>query len=300
MKKAAPFFVILAGLLWGSMGLFVRRLNAMGLSSMEIVELRCFLAALILIPFTFIKDRKLLALKPKNLLPLLASSIFSILFFYYCYSRTITLMDMATAAVLLYTAPIFVMLMSALLFREKLTGRKIISLALAFGGCALVCGVGSGSASLSTAGILLGLGSGFGYALYSIFSRVSLNQGLSSITITVYTFLFAAVFGTFLTDFSLVSAAFSANGIFLLFFMLIFTLITTVLSYLLYTTGLRYVETGAASIMASIEPVAAAVLGFLVYGEMPTLPGFIGMLMVLGALLLLNLPERKKEASDAV
>lgn len=168
---------------------------------MEIVEVRSILAALILFPCTAIKDHRLLALGPRNLWPLAGSGILSIVFFNYCYFSTISLMNLSAAAILLYTSPIFVMLMSLIFFHEQLTVRKVLALILAFAGCCLVSGLASAAVSLTAGGLLLGLGSGFGYALYSIFSRFSLNQGLHSITITNYTFLFAAIGGAFFTDF---------------------------------------------------------------------------------------------------
>ena len=208
-KKIAPLLIIAAGCLWGTMGLFVRHLGAMGLGSMEIVELRSILAVVMLFPLTALRDRKLLRVKIRNLLPLACSGIFSIIFFNYCYFSTIRLMNLSAAAILLYTSPIFVMLLSIPLFHEKLTEQKVLALFMAFGGCCLVSGVASASQSLTAQGILLGLGSGLGYALYSIFSRISLNQGLGSVTITDYTFLFAAFAGAFLTDFSQYAGAVS-------------------------------------------------------------------------------------------
>ncbi len=59
MKRFAPLLIILAACLWGTMGLFVRHLNTMGLSAMEIVEVRSILAALILFPCTALKGRHL-------------------------------------------------------------------------------------------------------------------------------------------------------------------------------------------------------------------------------------------------
>ena len=293
LKKAAPLLIILAGCLWGTMGLFVRRLSAMGLSSMPVVEMRVTLSALILLPVILLKDRSLLHLKPRNLWPLICSGIFSILFFYNCYFSTINLMDLSTAAILLYTAPIFVMLLSLLLFHERLTLRKVLALLLAFGGCCLVSGIGTGSMTVSAMGILLGLGSGLGYALYSIFSRFSLNQGMGSMTITFYTFLFASIGGIFLTDFSVYRTALQTYGVFFVLFAIFFTLVTTVLPYLLYTAGLSYVENGSASVMASVEPVVASILGIVVFSEVPTVSSVAGIVLVLLALCLLNLPGRK-------
>lgn len=294
MKKLAPLLIILAGCLWGTMGLFVRHLNAMGLNAMEIVETRSILAALILFPCTALKRPALLKLRRSNLWPLIGSGILSIVFFNYCYFTTIARMNLSAAAILLYTSPIFVMLMSLIFFHEKLTAQKLLALLLAFSGCCLVSGIASAAASVSVGGILLGLGSGFGYALYSIFSRVSLNQGLQSITITNYTFLFAAIGGAVFTDFGQIAAALSQHGLPLLGFLLLYCIVTTVLPYLFYTTGLSRVENGPASVMASIEPVTATLLGFLVFSETPTPAALIGMVLVLTALILLSIGTRKE------
>lgn len=295
MKKFAPLLIILAGCLWGTMGLFVRHLNDMGLSSMEIVEVRSILAVLILFPCTLAKNRALLKLERKNLWPLICSGVLSIVFFNFCYFSTIARMNLSAAAILLYTSPIFVMLMSLVFFREKLTGRKVLALLLAFSGCCLVSGIASATASISLGGVLLGLGSGFGYALYSIFSRVSLNQGLSSMTITNYTFLFAAIGGAFFTDFGEIAAALSRHGLVLLGFLVLYCIVTTVLPYLLYTAGLSHVENGPASVMASVEPVVATLLGLLVFSEKPTVSAFFGMALVLAALVLLSFGDRTEQ-----
>lgn len=289
MKKIAPLLVIAAGMLWGTMGIFVRSLNAMGLNAMQIVEVRCIIAALLLIPFIYIKDKSLLIISKKNILPLAGSAVFSIIFFNFCYFSAIELMDMAVAAILLYTAPIFVSVMSVVFFKEKLTVHSIVALAMAFLGCVLVSGIVGNSVKLPLEGLLLGLGAGFGYALYSIFSRVSLNQGLNSMTITVYTFLFAAVAGIVFTDFGKIGVAFGQYGAKLGAFAVLYTVVTTILPYLLYTTGLQYVKTGTASVFASIEPVVAAVLGFVVFQERPSIMGLLGIILVLAALVYLNI-----------
>lgn len=294
--KLAPFYIILAGCLWGSMGLFVRRLGAMGLDSMEIVELRSLLAVALLFTVTAIRNPRQLKVTKHNLIPLGCSGVFSIIFFNYCYFSTIRLLNLSAAAILLYTAPIFVMLLSIPLFHERLTARKLLALGMAFAGCCLVSGIASASQCLSLQGILLGLGSGFGYALYSIFSRVSLNQGLGSVTITDYTFLFAALAGVFLTDFSQYAAAFSGFGMEFVLLAVVYSVVTTVLPYLLYTAGLSQVENGTASILASVEPVVATILGFMVFSETPTFQSFLGIVLVLAALVLLSI---KKERNNA-
>ena len=116
----------------------------------------------------------------------------SLLLFSLCYFKAMDYMSLSNAAILLYTAPCFVILFSALLFKEKITARKLAAMLIAFTGCCLVSGIGAGS-KISTTGILFGLGSGICYALFSIFSRFAINRGYSTFTINFYTCLLAGV-----------------------------------------------------------------------------------------------------------
>ncbi len=250
-KKLATVYILLAGILWGCMGLFVRPLDGKGLSSWDIVFIRALGTAVLLGLYILVTDRKRFRL--------------SIVFFNYCYFREITQTSLSVAAILLYTAPAFVILMSAVLFREKLTKRKLLALCMAFTGLVFVTGVIGDAGLLSGEAILVGLGAGLGYALYSIFGRFALERGYGSITISFYTFLFASL-GTlfFARPEQVVSSVGSWKDAGLI---LIFVLISTVIPYITYTVGLRSVENGKASIIASIEPVVATLNGICFFGE---------------------------------
>lgn len=285
MKKIAPLFVLMAGVLWGSMGIFVRALNEEGLFSMDIVALRAIVAALSMLVFLVIFDKKLLRIKLKDIWVFLGSGIGSILFFNYCYFKAISLTSLSLAAILLYTAPAIVMFLSFILFNERFTGRKVIALILTFVGCILVTGVLNDTASVTAGGILAGLGAGFGYALYSIFSRFAIERAYNSLTITFYTFLIAAFGGLFLSD-RVQVAKIVLSSPYMFIFCLIFGLVCTVVPYLLYTLGLNYVENSKASIIASVEPVAATFIGFFVFKEKISAMGLAGMVLVLAAMFL--------------
>ncbi len=114
------------------------------------------------------------------------------------YYITIKPPPLSVAAVLLYTSLIFIMLFSAVLFQEKITKIKVLSFVMAFTGCMLVSGIFENSAVLNFQGMAIGLCSGVGYALYTIFSRYAINYGYPSLTIQFYTFVIAAVVGVFL------------------------------------------------------------------------------------------------------
>lgn len=280
IKKIAPGAVLLAGALWGSMGIFVRRYDAYGLNSLQIVGIRAVGTALLLFVYLLCRDRQKLKIKRKDLWCFLGTGLCSIVFFNYCYFKTIVLTDLSVAAVLLYTAPSMVMVMSAFLFGEKFHWRKGLALLLAFVGCVFVTGIIGSRVHLSAAGILTGLGSGFGYALYSIFSRYALERGYHSLTISFYTFLVAAVGVVPFADFGKVGKiVFSQPGN--LLFTLTFALVSTVIPYFVYTWGLQYVENGEASILASVEPVVASALGVVLFKERLTAMECFGMVFVL-------------------
>ena len=165
---------------------------------------------------------------------------------------------------------------------------------LAFAGCCLVSLVG-GEHKLSTVGILYGLGAGFGYALYSIFARCALDRGYGSNTVNFYSCLLAALGSALIWGARQPLAAATASGS-TIALCLCAGVVTCYLPYLLYTYGLSGLETGRASILASVEPVVATLLGLLIYREKLTLLSIGGILCVLAAVVLLN--ARKKVKSE--
>ncbi len=285
--------VAAAGCMWGTIGLFVRPMNAAGLSSLSIVELRSLITAAVLLVVTLCVDPKQLRVRLRDLWCFFGTGVCSVLFFNFCYFRTIEEGSMAVAATLLYTSPVFVMLLSLLLFREKITGRKVAALVMAMLGCVLVSGVLSDDGGFSGRAMLLGIAAGFGYGLYSIFSRYALQRGYSVLTITTYTFVFAAAGGALLTDFGAVWRAVSVGSWPMALLVVGCALMTTVAPYLCYTVGLSGMDNTRAAVIAAVEPVAAALFGLLFYREVPDLAATVGMLFVLDAVMLLTRPPRQ-------
>jgi drug/metabolite transporter (DMT)-like permease len=286
-RNIGPALILLAGCFWGSMGIFVRRLTDYGFSSIQIVAIRVTLAALIFCMLLLIKDPSGFRISVKDIPLFLGLGFGSILFFTVCYFTAITMMPLSTAAILLYTSPIWIMLMSVLFFREKLTGRKLLALALAFAGCVLVSGVSGEGMTLT--GLLVGLGSGIGYGLYSILGTVALRR-YSPYTVTTYTFAFAALGAWLICRPAEMLAKFAAapNLPGLVFFCFLTALVTAVIPFLAYTLGLRTVEASRAGILATVEPLVATLIGVAVFSEPLTLLSGLGMLLILAAVVLLN------------
>lgn len=286
--------ILCAGCLWGFMGYFTRNLAALNFESPDILVVRLSVAGALFGVTILVTDPSMLKIRLQDIWCFLGSGICSLLFFTYCYFQAIKLTSMSTAAVLLYTAPSMVMLMSLVLFREKLTAQKAGALVLAFAGCCLVSGAVGGGQDVSAAGIIYGLCSGFGYALYSIFARFAIDRGYDSRTINFYSCVIAvagaAIIWGLKEPFGLMFES-GKNVIWCVGT----GIISCYLPYLLYTYGLAGVEPGKASVMASLEPAVATVVGAVVFHEKLTVPGAAGIALVLLAIVLLNIKIRIKK-----
>ncbi|MEG0780838.1 MAG: EamA family transporter, partial [Oscillospiraceae bacterium] len=284
-KLIATLCILVGASLWGTTGLFNRYLMAGGLSPYSITVIRNF-GGLVLLALIFaLHDRHVFHVKPAHLKYFLGTGTISVLLFALCYFSCQEICSLAVASILLYTAPAMVVIFSAILWKEPITQRKIAALLLTLLGCACVTGIFGGSLTVTVTGILLGLASALFYALYSIFGRYALAH-YDSMTVTVWTFVFAG-FGSLLfirpAEFR---AAFVQPS--MLLFSLGLVVFSTVVPYLLYTTGLAKVESGKACIMASMEPVVASLIGALVFGEPMTFLTLAGIGCVLAGVWILK------------
>ena len=284
--------IIIAGLFWGSMGIFVRHLNDLGFSSIQVACLRLTTAGILFALILLIKDRKGFKIALRDIPLFLALGLVSILFFTCCYFTAIRLMTMSTAAILLYTSPIWVMILAIIFLKEKITLQKILALILAFAGCILVSGFGG---KVTLIGILVGLGSGLGYGLYSIFGTFALKK-YSPYTVTCYTFLIAGLGSVFAANpidlFAKISAV--ENKPALIGFVLLTAVVTAVIPFLLYTLGLNMTTAGKAAVLATVEPAAATLFGFFVMKETVGPVAICGIFLVFAAIIVLSI--KKKES----
>jgi len=196
----------------------------------------------------------------------------------------------------MYTSPVFVVFFSIFLFKEKLNRQKIISLCLTFTGCLLVTVFGQviGQKTSSLA-ILTGLASGLTFGLYSIFGRYALEK-YNPMTVTTYTFVFASI--GILPIVNLKEMFFIFKNINAIYYGVAIILLCTILPFLLYNKGLTYMEASRASIISTLEPVVATIIGITVFGESITLLKVIGILLVVFAVSILS-KSKNPELSEA-
>ncbi|NTV89369.1 MAG: EamA family transporter [Clostridiales bacterium] len=296
---SSPFFVILAAMLWGCISIFSRMLTSAGFSTIQIVAVRTLVAAAVLAVIVLVTDRKLFRIKIRDLWCFIGTGIVSLASFSWCYFTAMELDGVSIAAVLLYTSPVFVMIFSVVLFGEKFSVQKLLALVLTLAGCVSVTGLlEGGGRGIGIYGILAGIGAGVGYALYSIFSRFAINRGYSSTTISLYTFIFAAIATVPLTEPGSLAELMLAPGA--IIGAAGCGIICCILPYLLYTKGLEKVENSKAAIMATIEPVVASIIGLAAFGEGMTFQKLTGMLLIFTSVVILNLKSigQRKSMSD--
>lgn len=275
--------VLLSGILWGCMGLFTTPLRQKGIDSVSVIAVRSMLTAIMIGIILLIINPKLFKIKLKDLWCFLGMGVASFSFFNICYLKSMELNNsLGTACILMYTAPVFIMLLSALLFKEKITPVKLLCLVFALLGCILI----SGGGSVTPRGLIFGLGSGLGYGLYSIFSVYALKK-YSFLTATFYAFVFSMVSLLPFTDFGKISSTVSTDGTALLLFLGL-SLLITVLPYIIYTCGLRVVPASEASVIACIEPIVATLVGVFAFNQKVGIAAMVGMAFILAAVIILS------------
>ncbi|MDQ7859404.1 MAG: EamA family transporter [Armatimonadota bacterium] len=286
--------VAAAAICWGTLGLAARPLFAAGLAPREAAAWRAIGACVLLAVYCLAADRAALRLRVRDLPLLGAFGLVSVAGFMTVYFTAISLTTVATAAVLLYTAPAWVVVLARLLFGEPVTPMKGAAVGCAFAGCVLVVGaVGPEAVRLSPAGLLAGLGAGLTYALYSIFGKTALRT-LAPTTTVVYTLTFGAL--------ALLAAGRGlppvppAAAVLPLAYVIVFP---TALAYLLYISGLRRVEAGRASVVATLEPMVAALGGAFVLREPFGALQWIGAALVLTGVVLVQAEHLARRAAGA-
>jgi drug/metabolite transporter (DMT)-like permease len=295
VQRRGGLFILAAALLWSSLGVAGRFAFRAGVVPLEAAFYRAAISFASLLLFLIATDRRALRIRPEDLGFFAAFGFVGVAAFFVVYMTAISMTTVATAAILLYTAPAFVIVLSALLFGETLTTAKTIAVACAFIGCGLVGrGYDLASLRLNLPGVLAGLASGLAYALYTIFGKAALRR-YTPVTTLTYTLGFGTIFlGTAALATGVIRRAHPSSGWVALVYL---AFVTTLLAQALYLAGLRYIEAGPASLLATVEPVAAAVLGYIVLGERLEGLQIAGGVLVVGAVMLARARTGPKNGS---
>lgn len=286
MNKKALIYIILASALWGTSGLFIHVLRPFGFSSLQMTAVRGVVSALCLHAYVLLRDKSLYKTNWKELLIFICSGIciFCTAYFYY---SSVVASSVSTGVILMYTAPVYVMVFSVAFLGEKFSLPKIVSVLLMIVGCALVSGIVGGMV-LSVPGILFGVASGISYAAYSIFTKIEMMHKSNSVTATLYSFSVMAMIGFIVSEPVSIVRITGQQPLVIVPLLVAIGIFTCVLPYFLYTLSLRDIPAGTASALGILEPMAATVFSVVFLHELLSVYSLAGIALILIAVFLLS------------
>lgn len=272
-------FILSAALCWGFIGIFSSLAFTQGVEPMEIAFWRASIAWVCFAIQAFVEKNT--HFDKKDIPSFLFFAIFGISLFYVSYLLAVQTGGAAFAAVLLYTAPAWVVFVSLFVYKEKLTRIKLMALFLVIAGVVLISKTGGNAGSTVSVGalaIIAGLTSGFCYSLYYTMGKY-FSKKYSSANLFVYVLPLGALgifpFVEFTHKTPMAWAAIIAVAV-----------ISTFIANYCYYQGLKYLEAGRASIVATVEPVAAAIAAYIFLGEYFTLLGYFGASLIITAIVI--------------
>lgn len=290
MEIRGYLYVLLAALMWGLIGPISKFIFAEGVTPLETAFWRAVFAwCMFAAHARFIGA---MSVKGRDVPSLVFFGVLCVSVFYGAYQLAVQDVGAALASVLLYTAPAWVALLSWLMLGERMSAVKIGAVSMTLAGVWLVSagpGMPSGGVDITLLGILFGLTSGFTYALYYIFGKLYLGRYA-----TPTLFLYALPLGAALL-FPFVDFAPKTPRAW--FFLFILAACSTYGAYSVYYRGLQRLEATRAAVVATLEPVMAALLAYLWWDEELGLMGYMGSALIIGAVFVIILGERKRVPS---
>lgn len=289
MRKIYLILPIIAGFLFGSSGIFVRTLTQNGIDSTTLLFLRFSIAILPLMIAILLTDKKLFKINPRDI-PIFLGCAVCIVGLNICYNESMNTVPLSLAAVLLSLAPIYVLIFAFIIFKEKITSKKIICMLLAIFGCILMTRVLEGDlTNMPLFGIVSGIGAGLFWAFYLMASKKAIEKDYHTYTILFYSIILISIALLPVTNFNQINNFVSIDPILTAIFLLIHSTCSFALPYIFSTLSLNYMDSGVSSIFLSgAEPLAALIFGLMIYSEIPTPLMFCGFILTIIAMTMLS------------
>lgn len=277
--KKGLILTILATTLWGINGTVTRYLLLNNLDPVVLVQIRLTFSALLLFLWIFIKKEKV-KINKEDIVSLLILGIFGLALVQMAYFYTISLTNVATAVFLQYLSPVIVAIFGIIFKTEQITGSKLLAIFLALLGSFLIV-TKNGGLKLPLLGLISGLISAFSQSFYIIYGKKVLKL-FTPLTVLAYGWLFGAIFWWLLIppQKALLKQVFTLRDIIGIVYIVV---LATVIPFLLYFKGLKYLTSTTASVVSLVEPVVAVLVAYLVLGEKLTLSAALGALFILFA-----------------
>lgn len=271
--------------LWSTMTIIGKLLIATGADPVVLVGLRVFLAFVLLATILAVADRRLLAISPRDIPFFVAygATLAANCGFYFLALESTT---GTTAVVLAYSYPVILAVLAALFLGERLTGIKLVALALTLGGCLLVAQANvPGALETNLRGVLFGLGTALGMASYAALTKVVAGR-FGPWTLLVWGFGFGSVI--------LLGARAGALGAVVHFpasvwaGLLAAAVFPTLLGYTFFVRAVAHIEVTRVCITASIEPAVVAALAWALLGERLAASQWMGAAATLAGVILVQ------------
>jgi len=291
-NRKGALLIILAGTCWGVISIFINYLSAAGLGEMQISFLRQFFAVLVFALIILARDRSKFRMPPKDLGLIVLVGFINGVLFNFLYFYTIIHSRASIAVVLLYTSPVFVIILARLFFGEKITRNKAVALVLTVVGCVFVTGVLGEGYMPPPAAILTGVLTGLAYALNNILTSAAVKKN-DPLTVTMYMLLFSFLFLIPFSKPGSLAALCRANPMILPVAFLM-CLVTAVLAQYFFSVGLGLIESGKAAIYGATEPIVGSLVGILIFHEESNLMKIAGIVMVIAAIVLTGKSDTEK------
>lgn len=295
-NRKGALLIILAGTCWGVISIFINYLSAAGLGEMQISFLRQFFAVLVFALIILIRDRSKFRIPVKDLGLLMIVGFINGVLFNFLYFYTIINSRASIAVVLLYTSPVFVIILARIFFKEKITGLKFIALVLTVIGCVFVTGVLGEGYMPPPAAILTGVLTGLAYALNNILTSAAVKRN-DPITVTFYTLLFSFMFLIPFSGWNSLTSLCRSNPM-ILVVAFVMCLVTAVFAQYFFSLGLGLIESGKAAIYGATEPIVGSLVGILIFHEESNLMKIAGIIMVIAAILLIGKSDAEQEGDN--
>ena len=295
-NRKGALLIILAGTCWGVISIFINYLSAAGLGEMQISFLRQFFAVLVFALIILIRDRSKFRIPVKDLGLLMIVGFINGVLFNFLYFYTIINSRASIAVVLLYTSPVFVIILARIFFKEKITGLKFIALVLTVIGCVFVTGVLGEGYMPPPAAILTGVLTGLAYALNNILTSAAVKRN-DPITVTFYTLFFSFVFLIPFSGWNSLTSLCRSNPM-ILVVAFVMCLVTAVFAQYFFSLGLGLIESGKAAIYGATEPIVGSLVGILLFHEESNLMKIAGIIMVIAAILLIGKSDAEQEGDN--
>ncbi|CAH2214645.1 DMT family transporter [Tepidibacter aestuarii] len=299
-KQKGFILVIIAAAFWGYMGVPTRNLGNLNFDPFEISFFRTLIASVFYFLYCLKKKPNSLKVDYKGIIFFMIYGISAFTLTFISYNISINYVSVSIATVLMFTCPVWVVVLSHFLFNEEINKNKSIAIILNLFGCFMISkGYEFSNFSISIKGIIFGLISGFSFALQGVLAKI-VDEKYDKDCLLAYSFLFGTLFLIFFVDFkNTVNIFKGTNDMYFIIKNIIGVgLFNTVIANGSYVKAVEYLEASVCSIIVSLELVVAAIVAYFVFNEALEVLQIIGMIMVILSIVVINVKKKEKIDED--